>query len=109
MTIRFSAATDLVQDVVNPATARGSAQRAANDNGWKSVIDCRLEAALRHFASHGMGAAQDAGARARAAYAAGDGENFRWWLDVCRQIDSRLARQLEQLELSASELELTRP
>jgi hypothetical protein len=98
MTIRFAAAASVVSTHLDGSGARRGTRNAANDNRWASVIDCRLEAALRHFAHHGCGAAQDAGARARAAYLSGNGTDYRRWLDVCRQIDGRLARQLERLD-----------
>jgi hypothetical protein len=55
---------------------------ATNDNGITAANDtAALGEALRHFSSHGMGAAQSAADKAR-------------WYSVCRVLDRRLAQTL---------------
>lgn len=56
-----------------------------------------LHAALRHFAQHGLGAAREARRQAECAFFAGDRESYDWWLGVCRALDARIARSLEDM------------
>jgi hypothetical protein len=69
----------------------------ANDNADSAGDDRMLWEALRHFAEHGLHAAQEAAEAARVALEAGDEDGFEWWLSVCRMLDrplsERLARQ----------------
>lgn len=64
---------------------------AANDNAESGASDAMLEAALRHFAAHGLGAAHAARAEAEAAFLAGDRASQEWWLGICRLLDRRMA------------------
>ena len=68
---------------------------AANDNGpvagKDAPSDIILRAALRHFATHGLGAARAARSRAQDAFFAGDREAYDWWLEITRTLDRRLA------------------
>ena len=64
---------------------------AANDNGAGFGDDQMLRAALHHFAKHGLGAAEAARAQAETAFFAGDRTEYRWWLDICRMLDRRMA------------------
>ena len=73
---------------------------AANDNGGGKSTDPKVvEAALRLFAEHGLGAARSAHHKAEQAFFANDRTQYRWWLEICRQLDRRMAvgaqRQLE--------------
>lgn len=110
MTIRFAAASGTAPvppcAVVARGLARRARERAANDNGPGN--DARrkvsaypeapseeiLRAALRHFAEHGLGAARAARIRAEAAFFAGDRQAYRWWLEITRTLDRRLAAQI---------------
>lgn len=83
-----------------PALARGPLARllvpntpgpAANDNGDEPVSAAMLEASLRHFAAHGLGAARAARQQAEQAFFAGDQKSYRWWLGICRLLDRRMA------------------
>ena len=47
-------------------------EAAANDNGEEPVSDAMLEASLRHFAAHGLGAARAARLQAEFAFFAGE-------------------------------------
>lgn len=69
---------------------------AANDNGVHGTTNLMLNAALRHFAEHGLGAARAAREKAEAAFFAGDRESYDWWLGVCRTLDRRLAHTVER-------------
>jgi hypothetical protein len=66
---------------------------AANDNhcGNRDGNDKMLRAALRHFAAHGLGAAEVARVNAEHAFFAGDRSQYRWWLGICRMLDRRMA------------------
>lgn len=91
MTIRFASANPYH----NPAIARLLAARvplrAANDNLIGIGEDELLRAALRHFAEHGLGAANHARALAEDAFFKGDRTEYRWWLAICRALDRRMA------------------
>lgn len=67
---------------------------AANDNFLSQPDDATLRAALRHFAEHGLAAAERARRHAENAFFAGDREAYRWWLDICRTLDRRMAREI---------------
>ena len=71
-------------------------QRADGDAGEENhAHDHRLRAALRHFARHGLGAAREARAHAEKAFFEGDRQSYRWWLEITRTLDRRLAREAE--------------
>lgn len=65
--------------------------RAANDNHHGFTNDVLLRAALRHFAEHGLGAAEQARQSAERAFFAGDRADYDWWLAICRTLDRRMA------------------
>jgi hypothetical protein len=67
---------------------------AANDNATDRIDNAALVAALRHFARHGLAAAEHASARALMAHRQDDRDACRHWLEVCRQLDRRLAERL---------------
>lgn len=64
---------------------------AANDNGGGIGGERLLKAALRHFAEHGLGAAERARENAEAAFFAGDREQYRWWMAICTALDRRMS------------------
>ena len=76
--------------------------RAANDNVLGLCNDKLLKAALRHFAKHGLSAAERARELAEDAFFAGDRENYRWWLSICRTLDRRMAEAVSA-QIDASE------
>ncbi len=78
-------------------------QAAANDNGEEPVSEAMLEASLRHFAAHGLGAARAARLQAEFVFFAGDRTAYRWWLGICRLLDKRMAM------IAAREFEATAP
>jgi hypothetical protein len=91
MSIRFTAARRggrSVHPMLGPPPARLA---AANDNVRSSGNDKMLRAALRHFADHGLGAAEVARVHAEEAFFAGDSVKYRWWLGICRMLDRRMA------------------
>ena len=53
-------------------------------------------ATARHFAEHGLRAAQVARLQAERAYDEGDEPASRWWIEICRTLDGRMARQCER-------------
>src|SRR3954465_9195898 len=94
MTIRFAAAKNR-ERFLNPLRARSAIGLAANDNGGSVSADAMLNAALRHFAEHGLAAADRARREAEAAFFAGDREAYQWWLEICRTLDRAMARDLD--------------
>ena len=91
MTIRFAAANPEYNPVVARVLGGPARLRAVNDNVLGICSDKLLKAALHHFAEHGLGAAERARTLAEAAFFAGDREQYRWWLSICRTLDRRMA------------------
>ena len=77
-----------------PEKVRAMHPAPANDTG-DLVGEEHLHAALRHFAQHGLNAAQHAREQAITAGRAGDRQMFGWWLEICRALDRRMARKLD--------------
>ncbi|PEQ12006.1 hypothetical protein B2G71_14600 [Novosphingobium sp. PC22D] len=69
---------------------------AANDNRAEppETNAGQLVAALRHFAVHGLSAAEQARREAIEADRTGDASSYAWWLGVCRTLDRRMAERL---------------
>ena len=94
MTIHFAAARPKISAILGRRLAVVPAGRAANDNYDEFASDSILRAALRHFAQHGLSAAENARDAAERAFFAGDRGNYRWWLGICRALDRRMAASL---------------
>ncbi len=94
MTIRFAAPPYALAPRIQPRDIDRACQRPANDNTGEHPFDEMLDAALRHFADHGLAAAGRARIYAEAASAVGDTQSYRWWLEICRTLDRRMARQI---------------
>ena len=94
MTIRFAAAHNRDASL-RKVMGAARAHRPANDNvpgvARNPGDDRMLRAALRHFAAHGLSAADSARSRAETAFFAGDRGEYRWWLGICRMLDRRMA------------------
>lgn len=90
MTIRFAAAYSSESTVVVRALTT-TVRPAANDNVAGFPRDLVLRAALKHFAEHGLGAAEQAYNNAEAAFFAGNRDEYRHWLAICRVLDRRMA------------------
>jgi len=73
-----------------------------DDDANHSDRELTLDAALRHFARHGLGAARAACAEAEAASLCGDEVATATWLAICRVLDRRLAADLESRLTSLS-------
>lgn len=99
MPVHFAAARSANRSPVARALTRGTRPQAQNDNGevapLRSSIDATMRAALRHFAEHGLDAANEARRRAEQAHFTGDSESCAWWTQVCRTLDRRVARALD--------------
>ncbi len=95
MSIRFAAPPKPSSVRMAPGTVRSSRPVAANDDG-DLVSQVFITAALRQFAKHGLAAADHARDQAIAASEAGDRQTFEWWLEVCRALDRRMARRIDQ-------------
>lgn len=96
MTVHFAAARSITHSPLARAMVRKAVGRAANDNDGAANDDRLLHAALRHFAEHGLGAAQEARQQAEKAFFAGDRQSYDWWLGVCRTLDKRMANRIER-------------
>jgi len=94
MSIRFAAPPQAMSVRLSRQRAREAVVRPSNDNSANHSQDAMLNAALRHFAEHGMAAAAHARRRAEAAFFAGERDAYRWWLGICRMLDRRMAREL---------------
>ena len=96
MTIRFAASRTAATSPLARHVVSGEARQADNDVPRRSsaAINAVTEAALRHFAEHGLGAASDARARAESALACGDPEQFEHWRTICRALDREQATEL---------------
>ena len=95
MTIRFAAPPDALAPRMSRRSVRELHLLAANDEGGEHSTDSMLHAALRHFAEHGLAAAQRARKQAEAAFFAGDRQSYQWWLEICRTLDRRMASELD--------------
>jgi hypothetical protein len=91
MTIRFAAAYPRHNPVIARVLSARAARRPANDNSSDVSSDRLLKAALRHFAEHGLSAAERARAKAEEAFFDGDRQTYDWWLRICRLLDRRMA------------------
>ena len=91
MTIRFASASIASAAFVSPG--HQSTPRAANDNPAAGDVarDVLLRDALKHFARHGLRAAEVARQNAERAFFAGDRPAYRHWLEICRALDRRMA------------------
>jgi len=94
MPIRFAAPPHALAPRLSPREIGAACGLPANDNGGARTSDAMLHAALRHFAEHGLAAAQRARKQAEAAARAGDRRGYEWWLEICRALDRRMASEL---------------
>ncbi len=91
MTIHFAAARSRSASPLARALSLPRHIAAANDNGQSFADNTILRAALRHFAEHGLAAAERARDNAENAFFAGDSDAYRHWLAICRALDRRMA------------------
>jgi hypothetical protein len=97
MSIRFAAAgTGESASVARVLSRRAalSPSMPANDVDGGLAQDLLLRSALRHFARHGLGAAQEARNIALRAKAQGDNDQYRQWLGICRKLDRQIATRM---------------
>lgn len=95
MSIRFAAAGSGECMVVARVLCRPRLQAAANDVDAAICHDTLLVSTLRHFATHGLGAAQEARRLAQEARRLNDQDRYRHWLAVCRHLDHRMAARID--------------
>lgn len=93
MSIRYVAAQRAMAVLTGPAGQVRLTARAANDNA-ASGRDTLLRDALKHFAQHGLRAAQVARDNAMDAHQQGDDAGSRHWIEICRALDRRMAAEL---------------
>lgn len=94
MTIRFAAPPTSIRPRMSARRIREVCGLPANDNGAPRSSDAMLHAALHHFARHGLAAASLARKQAEQAFFANDRQGYRWWLEICRTLDRRMALEL---------------
>lgn len=105
MSVRFASANHPVRRLGWRATGRGliapALARAVNDNGDAAQagtgFDPLLAEALRHFAVHGLAAAEAAVDLAAEATGRDDADARDHWLAVTRMFDRRLAARAERV------------
>lgn len=103
MSVRFASANNPARRLGWRAAGRGliapALARAVNDNGPAAPMaegfDPLLTDALRHFAVHGLAAAETAVDLAAEAGARDDADARDHWLAVTRMFDRRLAARAE--------------
>jgi hypothetical protein len=97
MTIHFAAARSRKLSVMARVLSAPIHRIAANDNGRHTAHytpfadNAVLRATLRHFAEHGLAAAERARENAERAIFAGDRDQYEHWLAICRGLDRRMA------------------
>lgn len=91
MTITFAASRSPASSPLLRAAIRGVPMLAANDNAQDRSNDLLLRAALKHFAQHGLGAAEQARINAEQAFFSGDRDEHQRWMGICRMLDRRMA------------------
>jgi hypothetical protein len=98
MSIHFAFARKNSTSPIARTLVRGPLCQPANDNRDSDLASAEqtaaLQAALRHFARFGLGAASEARKQAETAFFTGDRKAYDWWLGICRTLDRRVARQL---------------
>ena len=101
MSIRLAVSKPLRPLASDRAKLRKMRLECANDNdvtsaqyGTPNDRGNILHAALRHFAVHGLAAAQNAANEATAARARGDETGYEWWYGICHALDRGIARRL---------------
>lgn len=95
MTIRPAAVRPAAVPFFSPVQLRRVVQRAANDNAARAGHDPVLRDALKHFAQHGLAAAEIARQHAEQAFFSNDRQAYIHWLSICRALDRRMAAALE--------------
>lgn len=120
MAIRFAAARGCAKPAIDTAICRSAPLSAGNDNADRkcapgtielSIVnrapsaegvrkaandEAMLGEALRHFARHGLSAAEHARRNAQAANLNGDAASCSWWIEICRRLDRRMAARFEK-------------
>ena len=96
MPVHFAAACSNQFSRIGRLHPRRMPLNAANDNSpgiGASALrgEQLLKAALRHFAEHGLSAAERARENAEAAFFASDREQYRWWMAICTALDRRMS------------------
>ena len=98
MTIRFAPSRRAGTTALTRSLGRNEAVANANDNRdpGDPLIDDSVEAALRHFAEHGLAAARVARENAEVALANNDAGSYEYWQGVCRMFDRPMADDLQR-------------
>lgn len=96
MSIRFAAPSHAIRNRMEQAEVQAARRLPANDNTARHASKAALRAALRHFATHGLAAAQHARQQAETARQKGDEQTYIWWLEICHALDRRMANELSR-------------
>jgi len=95
LTVHFSAATSANASVIASKFCARVPLLAANDNRRAIDRGNLLRAALKHFAEHGLSAAERARENAERAFFAGDRQCYDHWMGVCDTLDRRMATAIK--------------
>ncbi len=99
MPLRFAASRTGNDAILARILGRKTPACPCNDNG-RAIGDLMadpkvMRETLLHFARFGLGAAASARSQATIAFNAGNDDEGRRWLAICRQLDRRMARSIE--------------
>ena len=104
MSVRFAAARDIARSPIARVLNRGEIELAAIDHDeLEGFMSEGTIAALRHFGEHGLSAVPVALRNASMAAAANEMAEYEHWLGICRELDSRAAREFEAAQNSEDE------
>lgn len=96
MSIRFASAGSFGCSSLAGVLVASRTPEAANDTEPGYGRDEMLRLALRHFAEHGLAAADRAREQAEAAFFAGDRDHYDHWMAICRTLDRRMAANVSR-------------
>lgn len=98
MPVHFAAARSRAMSPIARIVGNGRTGMPANDEPGvpRPSIDAATEAALRHFAQHGLGAAAVALDKAEQSRQADDHQAASAWLDLCYRLDRQAAIRFER-------------
>lgn len=104
MTIRFAARRSSIPGRMEGEDVLMAMPLPANDNIARHTSQTMVHAALRHFADHGLAAAHHARKQAEQACETDDEQGYKYWLEICRALDRRMARELENLTIGERQI-----
>ena len=98
MTVRFAASRKAARSPIARILTRSEIGPVANDGDrieGAGIMSQSTEAALRHFAQYGLRAVAVALDNAARASAASHEEDYRYWRELCRELDAGAAARFD--------------